>query len=59
MKEFNPMQYLAIDIANQYGEVCLDKKEYDRLTIEIDKLTKQIEKLSNDQDMQQVQKRTP
>ena len=59
MKEFNPMQYLAIDIANCYGLVCLDKKEYDRLTIEIDKLTKQIEKLSNDQDMQQVQKRTP
>ena len=59
MKEFNPMQYLAIDIGNCYGEACLDKKEYDRLTIEIDKLTKQIEKLSNDQDMQQVQKRTP
>ena len=54
MKQFNPMQYLAIDIANQFGDICLDKEEYDRLTIEIDKLNELIESLENEEDMQQM-----
>lgn len=54
MRQFNAMQYLAIDIANNFGEVCLDKKEYDKLTIEIDKLSELIERLENEENMQQV-----
>lgn len=53
-KQYTGIEYMAIDIANHYGEVVIDTEMYDMLTIEIDKLTKAIEEIENE-NMQRMQ----
>ena len=54
MQQFSGLEYLYIDIANQYGSTCANQPLYDKLTIEIDKLNQQIKVQKNEQNMQQM-----
>lgn len=57
-KSFTAMDYIAIDIANQFGEVPIDRVRYDMLTMQIDKLNQQILEIQNAESVQQVPENT-